>query len=68
MEIYARTGAQVIVQKVNPYYLKSQKGKRPQIKFENIVTVKQDTFLKKNKNILFGIELPKDDDMYSSSS
>lgn len=33
MEIYARTGAEVVVEKVNPYYLKQEKAKRPQIKF-----------------------------------
>ena len=48
--------------------MKGEKAKRPQIKFSNIVTVKQDIFLKKDKNVLFGIELPKDEELFSSES
>jgi hypothetical protein len=33
MEVFARTGAQVIVEDLNPYYLKQKKLERPAIKF-----------------------------------
>lgn len=39
MEVYARTGAEVIIEEANPYYLKSKKADRPPIKFTNIVKV-----------------------------
>jgi hypothetical protein len=67
MEVYARTGAQVIIEDANPYYLKSKKAERPPIKFERLVKVEGSVF-KKKKDALFGIELPKEEDLFSSDS
>lgn len=39
MEIYARTGAELIVESLNPYYLKKEKPDRCPIKFDRIVKV-----------------------------
>lgn len=33
MEVYARTGAEVIIEDLNPYYLKQKKAERAPIKF-----------------------------------
>lgn len=54
MEVYARTGAQVIIENMNPYYLKKDKPKRPPIRFERLVKIQTDDIFKK-KNQLFGI-------------
>lgn len=59
MEVYARTGAEVIIEDLNPYYLKSKKAERPPIKFEKLVKVEGNVF-KKKKDALFGLELPKE--------
>lgn len=61
MEIYARTGAELIIEPIDQYYLKKPKKQRCPIKFEKIVKVQTDTF-PKNKNILFGMEMPRDDE------
>lgn len=47
MEVYARTGAQVIIEDANPYYLKTKKPERPPIKFQKIVKVEGSVFKKK---------------------
>jgi hypothetical protein len=67
MEVYARTGAEVIIEEANPYYLKSKKAERPPIKFTNIVKVETSIF-KKKKNALFGLDLPKEEDLFSDDS
>ena len=67
MEVYARTGAEVIIEDLNPYYLKNRKPERCPIKFENIVKVEGSIF-KKKKNALFGLELPKEEDLFSEDS
>ena len=67
MEVYARTGAEVIIENTNPYYLKPMKPAKPPIRFEKLVKVKADDFQKK-KNALFGIELPREEDLFSSDS
>ena len=54
MEVYARTGAEVIIENTNPYYLRQNKPVKPSIRFEKIVKVKTDDFQRK-KNALFGI-------------
>lgn len=67
MEVYARTGAEVIIDDLNPYYLKTKKSERPPIKFENIVKVEGSVF-KKKKTALFGLDLPKEEDLFSDDS
>ena len=67
MEVYARTGAEVIIENANPYYLKSKKAERPPIKFERIVKVENAVF-KKKKGALLGLDLPKEEDLFSSDS
>jgi hypothetical protein len=61
MEIYARTGAELIIQPIDQYYLRKAKKERCPIKFEKIVKVETDIF-PKSKNILFGMEMPRDDE------
>ena len=58
MQVYARTGAEVIIQNMNPHYLRPVKPPRPAIRFEKLVKVKTDDFFKK-KSALFGIQIPK---------
>lgn len=67
MEVYARTGAEVIIEDQNPYYLKSKKVEKPPIRFQNIIKVEPNIF-KKKKNVLFGLELPKEEDLFSDDS
>ena len=47
MEVYARAGAEVIIENQKSYYLKSKKAERPSIKFEQIVKVEAAVFKKK---------------------
>lgn len=54
MEVYARTGAEVIIQDINPYYLKSKKAERAPIRFEKLIKVEGNVF-KKKKDALFGL-------------
>ena len=54
MEVYARTGAEVIIENTNPYYLKNVKPAKPPIRFEKLMKIKSDDFQRK-KNALFGI-------------
>ena len=67
MEVYARTGAEVIIENTNPYYLKNAKPAKPPIRFEKLMKIKSDDFQRK-KNALFGIELPKEEDLFSSDT
>jgi hypothetical protein len=59
MEVYARTGAEVIIQNINPHYLRPIKPPKPPIRIERLVKVKTDDFFRR-KNGLFGIELPRE--------
>ena len=52
--MYARTGAEVVIEDLNPYYLKTKKPERPPIRFSKIVTVENNIF-KKKKDALFGL-------------
>lgn len=54
MEVYARTGAEVIIEDLNPYYLKQKKPERPPIRFEKLIKVEPNIF-KKKKDALFGL-------------
>ena len=54
MEVYARTGAEVIIEDLNPYYLKQKKQERPPIRFEKLIKVEPNIF-KKKKDALFGL-------------
>ncbi len=51
---YIQTGSQVIVEDLNPYYLKQKKLERPAIKFEKLIKVENNVF-KKKKDALFGL-------------
>ncbi|KRX01511.1 hypothetical protein PPERSA_01414 [Pseudocohnilembus persalinus] len=59
MEFKARTGGDLINEKIQMSYLKKQKEQRPKIQYEKIRTVENDNF-SRDKNYFMGIEMPKD--------
>ncbi|EAR88235.1 hypothetical protein TTHERM_00023940 (macronuclear) [Tetrahymena thermophila SB210] len=59
MEVYARTGAIVVNEEIDKYYLKPKTDKnRFKIKFDNIRRIEQDDF-SKQRNYFLGIEMPQ---------
>ena len=58
MEVYARTGAEVINDEIEKAYLKTKIPEPLRIKFDHIITVENDNF-GRDRNYFMGIEMPK---------
>lgn len=59
MEIYARTGGQLIIEEANTQYLKNPPKQKIPIKFDRIVKIQTDNF-ERSRNILFGIDIVRE--------
>ena len=59
MEIYARTGGQLIIEEVNSHYLKNPTKQKVPIKFDRVVKIQTDNF-EKSRNILFGVDIVRE--------
>lgn len=54
MEVYARTGAKIINDEIEKPYLKPKKEPKLSIKFDHLIPVPEELFLK-DRNYLMGV-------------